>query len=183
MTSLRVETEARETDRQPPSRPGSRDHATRRLAEEMGRAQREGDYQFSILVVEFEGLTDSADRLGYALGGDVWRRALSFLTEDLRAQDLCCRLSGDEFLLILSGGEQSDAERVVDSLRRRWTPAPGSREADLHLSIGLASYPANGCKVEQLLCAADEALHADRMRNELIQSAEERRSALLNTAH
>ncbi|MBC8133097.1 MAG: diguanylate cyclase [Deltaproteobacteria bacterium] len=182
MTSLGQQ--AKQDDRPLPApKEWNRSHATKRLAEEMGHAKGDAAYQFSILLVEFGGLTDSADRLGYASGQDVWRRAMAFLVQDLNAEDLCCRLSGDEFLLILSGEGLADARNVVERLKQRWQPAAGTREGSIQVNIGIASYPTHGCKIEELLCAADEALHADRLNNEVINSAEVRRTASRRTSH
>jgi diguanylate cyclase (GGDEF)-like protein len=148
----------------------NRSHATQRVAEELTRVQAESRYEFTILLVEFAGLSEITDRLGYAPADDVWRRVLGALLEDLNPDDLCCRLGGDEFLLILSGRGQLEAQFVVERLRRRWNPSPTSREAVVELNIGIASSPAYGRTIETLLAAADESSQADRMRNELIHS-------------
>jgi diguanylate cyclase (GGDEF)-like protein len=177
MTNLSLPTITRVEPRPLSGKQANRSHATKRLDQEMERARQEAGYQFSAVLVHFEGLSDSAhDQLGYAAGGDdVWRRAMEFLTQDLRAVDLCCRLSTDEFVLILSAQGQSEAGTLVDWLRDRWQPPPGSRQADIQLNIGIASYPTHGCRVEELLRAADEALDADRLHNELLRAAQPRR--------
>ncbi len=167
-----------------PGKQGNRGHATKRLDEEMARARQDATYQFSTVLVHFEGLSDSADRLGYAAAGeDVWRHAMGFLTQDLRPSDLCCRLSTDEFVLILAEQGQADARALVDRLRDRWQPAPGSRDADVQLNIGIASYPTHGCRIEELLRAADEALDADRVHNELLRAARPRPITRITMSH
>lgn len=143
----------------------NRGHATGRLAAEMARVMADSSYRFSILLVEMDGLNDSFDRLGYASQKDGRARTLGFLTKDLRPDDLCCQLSEDEFLLILSGTGDKEAEALAHSLRGRWNPA-GSQQEDVLLSIGIASYPTHGCSIEQLLCAADQAAYTDRLAQE-----------------
>jgi diguanylate cyclase (GGDEF)-like protein len=162
MTSLRLLIQ--EPERPAPLKRWDRSHGTRRLDEEVSRARREPSYRFSVLLVEFEGLSDYEGRLGYAAEEDIWSRALAFVQEDLTAQDLCCRLTGDEFLLILPHKNHAQACELIECMRGRWRPAPASRESDTRINIGIASYPTHGCTVEQLLCAADEALAADRLR-------------------
>ena len=159
-----------------PARQGNRGDATLRLDEEMERASQDAAYQFSTVLVHFEGLSASSDRLGYAAASeDVWRRAMGFLTQYLRATDLCCRLSSDEFVLILAAQGPAEARALVDRLRGRWQPAPGSRDADIKINIGIASYPTHGCRIQELLRAADEALDADRVHNEILRAAQPRR--------
>jgi diguanylate cyclase (GGDEF)-like protein len=150
----------------------NRTHGTDRLAIEMARARQDANHEFSVLLVEFEGLSDVTDRLGHASGQDVWRRVLGVLTHDLSARDLCCRLSGDEFLLILSARGQAECNDVLENIRRRWTPGAGSREASVEVNIGIASYPAHGSTIEELFGAADESLDANKLRNESIRSAD-----------
>lgn len=156
-----------------PIKQWTRVHATKRLEDEVDRANAEPTYRFSILLVEFDGLSDAADRLGYAAEEDVWRRALGFLAQDMSAQDMCCRLSGDEFLMILPGKNHDAALDIKECLHRRWQPATLSREARLQVNIGTASYPAQGSTVEQLLRAADETLDTDRERHELRRAADQ----------
>ncbi len=182
MTSLSPSAAQTEKNR-PAARHLDRGDAIKRLDDELSRAEREPSHRFSILLVEFDGLTDTADRLGYAAEGDVWRRALRFLVQDLTAQDLCCRLSSDEFLLILSGKDCSDAIELTDRLRDRWNPAPGSRDAGIQVSVGMASYRAQGSTVEDLLCAADETLHADRLDTETLRAANEDAGTMATEAH
>lgn len=173
---------AKQEERPLPVKQPNRSHATRRLGEEMDRAARDAHYQFSIVLVQLEGLSDTADRLGYASGDDVWRRALTFLNQGLSSQDLCCRLSSEEFLLILPAQGHAEALAMVEALRRRWQPSAGTREAAVDLSIGIASYPTHGCRIEELLRAADEALDGDRVHNDLLRSTETR-LAVLSTSH
>jgi diguanylate cyclase (GGDEF)-like protein len=154
-----------------PTQLWNRSHATRRLADELGRAAREQGYQFSVLLVEFDGLSDITDRLGYASGDDVWRRILGVLTQDLRTHDLCCRLGGDEFLLILPAKGPSECRAVAERLHRRWNPGVGTREATVAVNIGIAAYPGHGATIEDLLGSADEAMQSDRIRNDQLRSA------------
>ena len=179
MTSLSPQTEKN----RPAAKHLDRGDAFKRLDDEVARAERETSYRFSILLVEFDGLSDTADRLGYVAEGDVWRRAMRFLGQDLTAQDLCCRLSSDEFLLILSGKDRADAIELTDRLRDRWNPAPGSRDAGIQVSVGMASYRAQGSTVEDLLCAADETLHADRLDTETLRAANEDAGTMATEAH
>lgn len=145
----------------------NRAYATARLAEEIDRAQREPNYEFSILLVQFEGLMDITGRLGHAPTDDVWQLAINVLSQDLKPKDLCCRLGGDDFLVILPSASAAEAAVLVDRLRLRWQPKAGSREAGILLNAGCASYPGNGATVEALFAAADQSLYAYTLAHEV----------------
>jgi diguanylate cyclase (GGDEF)-like protein len=143
-----------------------RGHATGRLAEEVRRAQVDANYEFSILLVAFDGLRHLTGRLGYSSEDGTWRRVLALLTQDLQQGDLCCRLGEDEFLLILPGSGQVECASVAERLFRHWSPVPGTREATLEMSVGIASYPGNKCTVEGLIGTANETMRSKAFRNE-----------------
>jgi diguanylate cyclase (GGDEF)-like protein len=139
----------------------NRAYATARLAEEIERAQYETNYEFSVLLVQFEGLMDITGRLGHAPTDDVWQLAITVLSQDLKPKDLCCRLGGDDFLVILPSASADEARVLVERLHARWQPKAGSREAGIALNAGCASYPRHGATVEALFAAADESLYAN----------------------
>lgn len=149
----------------------NRAYATSRLMEELERAKSQPNYEFAILLVQFEGLSDITGRLGHAPTDDVWQHAIGVLVQDLRPQDLCCRLGGDEFLLILPSASPAEASALVERLHSRWQPANGTREAAITLNAGCASYPGQGTTVEALFSAADEALYANSLQHDILRSA------------
>ncbi len=144
----------------------NRGHGASRVDFEVGRAQRESGYQFSIVIVQFDGLSRSTDRLGHASTDGMWRRVLSVLTEDLTATDLCCRLGGDDFMLIVTKTD-ADCDILVDRLRQRWSHASTTLEDSFEVSVGVATYPEHGTTVGALFEAADEAMYADKERHSI----------------
>ena len=81
----------------------NRRYADERLAEEMTRAQEEDGYRFSLVVADVNDLKRINDQQGHAAGDQALRWVARFLAGALRADDVCCRIGGDEFLLILPG--------------------------------------------------------------------------------
>lgn len=149
----------------------NRTYATARLAEELERAKTSAHYEFAILLVQFEGLSEITGRLGHAPTDDVWQLAVNVLVQDLRPQDLCCRLGGDEFLLVLPSASPAEASVLVERLHQRWQPKNGTREAGIALYAGSASYPGHGTTVEALFAAADESLYANSLKQDIVPSA------------
>jgi diguanylate cyclase (GGDEF)-like protein len=149
----------------------NRGHGADRLDAEIDRAQKDATHRFSIVLIQFDGLEQVTDRLGHASTDCVWRRVLGVLTEDLGPKDLCCRLGGDDFMLILPNRSESECRVLAESLHARWTFAPGTLEAGLEMSVGFTSYPAEGSTVQGLFCAVDQAMFVDKDRNQSLRSA------------
>ena len=73
------------------------------------------------------------------------------------------RLGGEEFILVLRDADASGATRVAGELRRalRNVPIPAACTGVDHVtaSIGIASFPDQGSRLEDLIRAADVAMY------------------------
>ncbi|MFT3821023.1 MAG: GGDEF domain-containing protein [Rubrivivax sp.] len=113
------------------------------------------------------------DGHGHAAGDGVLRELARLLREGTRAGDLVARCGGEEFVLLLAGGEAAAAE-VCERLRLRvehhdWAAAvPGLK---VTVSIGLAR-AGSADVAEALLARADGALYAAKRggRNRLVEA-------------
>jgi diguanylate cyclase (GGDEF)-like protein len=160
MTNLNLTTENTESLRRKtnPAKPLNRDHAIARLSIELGRAHNDNSYEFSIALIQFDGLSMASNRLGHASADDELQRALSILAQDLDAQDLCCRLGADEFLLIFPAKNEPECPKLIERLRQSWTPEARARGgAAIEVSVGFASSHAKASTVQGLFAAADES--------------------------
>lgn len=125
------------------------------LAEEMARSA--PTREFSILLVDGDCLKQFNDRSGYE-AGDEWIRGLGkTLQACLRSFDSVARWrSGDEFLVILPGtgaeGAAKVAERMRQAVAMSWDSLP------VTVSIGVATYPADGADAAALCKAAAQAV-------------------------
>jgi diguanylate cyclase (GGDEF)-like protein len=144
----------------------NRRYADERLAEEMSRARREGGYRFSMVLVDVDNLKRLNDDNGHASGDEALKWVARFLREGLRAHDLSCRIGGDEFLLILPGSGEQECKNLVERIQRRWQAAANASESAVSVSMGTASFPAQGSTVETLLAIADDSMYANKRRQE-----------------
>jgi diguanylate cyclase (GGDEF)-like protein len=116
----------------------------------------------SVLAIDIDNMKAVNDYYGHAAGDEVLQALATLLTREMRHSDLIARFGGDEFVVLLS--EQDDtqacevAERLLERVRdgedwQRWRAC-----SPLSLSIGLAVFPAHGSSLGSLLEAADAAL-------------------------
>lgn len=133
---------------------------------ELAAARAAGE-AIQVVALDLDGLKAINDRLGHAAGDAVIRRLAKAIACHIRQGDLCGRLGGDEFIVILRAMETTDVAawfgRIRATLRprRRHEPATGP-QADV--SAGQAPFPTlplatDAASLEQVLAAADAALY------------------------
>ncbi|MEN8041892.1 MAG: EAL domain-containing protein, partial [Actinomycetota bacterium] len=132
-----------------------------RLVSALVRARRDGGL-VTVMFLDIDGFKGINDRFGHAVGDEVLRQIASRLVECLRESDTVARLGGDEFTVILEGGKRvEDAGQVASKiLQTVGTPyRVGDRELVVTTSIGIAMYPLDGDKYEDLVKGADTAMY------------------------
>jgi len=127
------------------------------LQAEICRSKRT-EREFSLLLLDLDGLKEINDRLGHLVGNRALCRLAQILSDCCRSVDTSARQGGDEFALVLpeTGAAAATlvARRICDLL------AKDDEEPVLSVSVGVASYPKDADTIGTLLYAADWALYA-----------------------
>ncbi|HEX9792672.1 MAG TPA: diguanylate cyclase [Planctomycetota bacterium] len=132
-----------------------------RLEEEFQRARRHGS-PLTLLLLDLDDFKQINDRTSYQFGDQVLAAVGEVLKRSLRVIDLPARLGGDEFAVLLpSTGLEAGlavARRIRDAAHRH-VVVQDREQAELHFSIGLATYPGHGLPdARQLELQANHAL-------------------------
>lgn len=124
-------------------------------------------HTMSLVVVDVDRLKATNDRFGHRAGDALVRFVAGELRHMVRAADAACRYGGDEFVVVLTTADTPSARIFADRLRqnihhnsRALTPAPPWAPASV--SIGVATAPADGSTLEDLLHVADARLYAGK---------------------
>ena len=136
----------------------NRRHLLERLADEVRRGQRYG-CGFSILFIDIDHFKAINDGYGHALGDRILAEMGRVLRRWARSSDLIGRYGGEEFVALLPMTDATAAERAADRLRTAVGEHSFARRKRLTVSLGIASYPADGQSPEDLLKRADAALY------------------------
>jgi diguanylate cyclase (GGDEF)-like protein len=138
-----------------------------RLNEELSRSQRAGlSRRFSVMVLDLNDFKATNDRHGHLVGDAVLKDVGEFLITHLRQHDVACRTGGDEFSVVLPDLQPEDCGHLIDRLRSNLDRANAARQIPIALSMGTASWPVAGDSVDTLLKRADEAMYADKHRQQ-----------------
>jgi diguanylate cyclase (GGDEF)-like protein len=131
------------------------------LVQAVSRARRYED-SFTLVAIDLDLFKLVNDSYGHAGGDEVLRAIGRAMRQALRQSDVAARTGGDEFALILPGGDADVVGPLIERLRE------GVRALDPDLpvdfSVGVASCPADADTVEALTAVADTRLYADKAR-------------------
>jgi diguanylate cyclase (GGDEF)-like protein/PAS domain S-box-containing protein len=116
---------------------------------------------FTVMLADINDFKPINDMHGRAMGDEVLRIIANRLRHNLRAADTVARHGEDEFIILVPEmSRPEEAERLAEKITRALAEPLGIGRMQLNLTvtIGIASYPANGNSAEKLIAAAEQAL-------------------------
>jgi len=120
---------------------------------------------FSVVMLDLDRFKEVNDTLGHLQGDELLREVSRRLLEVARAEDIVCRYAGDEFVLLLPGVSNDNAERVADRVREAIDSIPAVGGAvKVGASVGVATFPSDGEDSRHLLHLADQRMYEDKFR-------------------
>jgi diguanylate cyclase (GGDEF)-like protein len=124
-------------------------------------------HQMSLVLVDIDRLKIANDQFGHEAGDDLVRAVATEIAQMVRTSDAACRYGGDEFVVILTNADAAAArifaERLVHNVQAHTVAAaPRAPWAPASVSIGLATYPADGTTLRDLLRTADGRLYESK---------------------
>ncbi len=135
------------------------------LEQALAEAKQQGKMA-AILLTDFDHYQSWNDKHGHS-HGDVMLRQLATVVQNVVAdKGTVCRCGGDEFLVVLPFASVSEAQDVAEQIclqvAQQEINVNGQAVQSVTMTIGIASYPANGQDAESLLRAADEAIYQSK---------------------
>ncbi|ATF49642.1 hypothetical protein CO701_11135 [Citrobacter werkmanii] len=139
----------------------NRHHLEDTLRTQMGLAIH-NQTPISCLMIDIDHFKDVNDRFGHEAGDGVIKGVAAIIQRAIRDSGMAFRYGGEEFLVLLSGMGEEEANRMatdiyngVHALTLRFGTSDISH---IDVSIGVASYPQHA-QSDNLLRAADVALY------------------------
>lgn len=134
-----------------------------RLGEEIERSRRSESGKISLLMIDIDDFKLINDQRGHQAGDRALRWVATFLRDNVRHQDICCRTGGDEFTVILPDTDHRNASHLIRRLRRRLAREllTSGLEHRVELSIGAATLRPEE-PAPELFRRADQAMYQDK---------------------
>lgn len=127
----------------------------------ISRLERHGD-SFTLLYLDLDGFKRVNDLHGHAMGDQVLREVATALRIALRREDIVGRIGGDEFAVLLVGGE-ADAIIVAERVRTEVGAHMDARGWPVTASIGVAWFPNPPDSADAALAAADALMYGAKI--------------------
>lgn len=131
-----------------------------RFKAESARVERHGGV-FSLLLADIDHFKLVNDTFGHPAGDQVLKRVADVLAKSTRAEDVCGRWGGEEFLLMLANTDEAAALSAAEKLRLAvaeletvWEGTPIA----VTLSFGVGSYRP-GMSLDDSITDVDKALY------------------------
>jgi diguanylate cyclase (GGDEF)-like protein len=140
----------------------NRRHLEISLQRELARAQRHG-FPVSLVMLDVDHFKAFNDANGHDAGDEVLRNVAHVLKRHTRVEDVACRWGGEEFLIVLTACTVDDAyakaEAIREAIAQLHVFSRGIALPRVTASLGIASYPEDGERMENLIAEADSALY------------------------
>ena len=152
----------------------NRRYAMDRMEMEWAACKRH-DRPLSVMVVDLDNFKVVNDLHGHDIGDMVLRQLADALRKVLRAQDVVCRMGGDEFLVICPDSDLPQAIACAERLRAaadELRVETGGPELNVSVSVGVATYDPSITTMAELIKLADRAafLAKGQGRNRVVAS-------------
>ncbi|MBT4163175.1 MAG: GGDEF domain-containing protein, partial [Gammaproteobacteria bacterium] len=153
----------------------NRRHMLEVLDHEKALADRK-NYDFSVCYVDLDYFKKVNDKFGHATGDSVLKNFSRVAEQVTREVDCVARIGGEEFILVLSGTNETDAVTVARRLAEGLRDMHVSRiepRYRISASIGIAEYRSSE-SIQQLLDRADRAMYDSKRngRNRIVVAGE-----------
>src|ERR1700730_2105730 len=120
-------------------------------------------FNFWVVVTDLDKFKLVNDTHGHFAGDEAIQRFATILKANTRASDICGRLGGDEFLLVMSHGEKRAIIQTIERLRADLADERlvfDGQQIRVTASFGIAGFNGEGTpSLVELLTRADHALY------------------------
>lgn len=118
---------------------------------------------FIIFYIDLDGFKMINDSLGHTVGDHILKSLAQRLLTHKSIESLACRYGGDEFIWVINQKDIIETPKVIANLLLTELNKPYFSDQLqpmlVSASIGIASYPDDGCDISKLILRADAAMY------------------------
>jgi diguanylate cyclase (GGDEF)-like protein len=133
----------------------NRRHFQQSIEEESKRAKRYAS-PLSMVIFDIDYFKQVNDEYGHNVGDEVLIEYTKLVDSVLRANDIFCRIGGEEFIILLPNTKRDDAALIAEKLRQMIESS--KKIIPITMSFGVVEY-IKGEETEAIFKRADKALY------------------------
>jgi len=147
----------------------NRRYFTEQINQAIETAEKE-NRMLAVMYIDIDKFKSINDSLGHEVGDQLLKQFASRLKENVREEDILCRVGGDEFLVLLNGMKEKKAVVEIVSHLHKAIQQPyliDNQKIVATSSMGIAVFPQDGMNSKILISRSDAALYqAKEQRND-----------------
>lgn len=149
----------------------NRRYFTEQINQAIEYAEKESQ-MIAVMYIDIDKFKRINDSFGHEVGDQLLKQFANRLKENVREEDVLCRIGGDEFLVLLNGLKERDTMLEIVSRLHKVIQVPyllNNQKNVVTSSIGIAVYPADSEDSKTLIMRADEALYLAKAKRNVYQ--------------
>ncbi len=116
---------------------------------------------FSYIIVDIDHFKSVNDTFGHHVGDAVLQFLAAKMMESARADDVCCRYGGEEFVILSPGADVRNAYQLAETIRQSLESTPSPTGQCISISAGIAAADEHSL-LEETKQMADAALYQSK---------------------
>jgi len=120
---------------------------------------------FSLIALDVDNIKYINDQYGQQHGDDVLRHVASAMLNSTRKTDICFRIGGDEFAVLLADcdktGAVNVAKKIAENVSSQAVPVGDEKFEKVTVSLGVSTYD-KGADMSEIISAADRKLYKSK---------------------
>jgi len=114
--------------------------------------------KFSIIFIDIDNFRDFNNKYGHQTGDIVLKDVSTVIKSTVDSEGDVYRYGGEEIVVLLKDCSKDKAEKIAENIRIGMNKLHTNSFLRITLSLGVASYPEDGCDVYETIKASDSAL-------------------------
>jgi len=126
-----------------------------------------------VFVIDVDGLKIVNDTHGHSAGDALIRAAANTLVKTFRETDAAIRIGGDEFVVIVKGCDQQQAETLLRRLHQKILVTDTLQGGKLSMSTGYSVTESIEDNLEEMVRLADHKMYEQKQKNKALSPRQE----------
>ncbi|MFH7766196.1 diguanylate cyclase [Acinetobacter sp. BSP-28] len=114
---------------------------------------------FAVLAIDIDFFKQVNDSYGHDQGDVVLKTLANVMKNNFRDEDICCRIGGEEFIVLMTTSDPKVAYNAAERLRKTIESSNINPMGPITISVGIAFWPKNSDDVTEVFKMADNKLY------------------------